>query len=87
MWGPAEWRVLSVLIVCPSLQVLADVKKVITDEDLLGLVSDNMDTADAAGWEVIDLHVSLLGLVSACTQGRQLDIEKLGSPRPRLAVH
>jgi hypothetical protein len=34
------------------------VKKVITDEDLLGLVSDNMDTADAAGWEVIDLHVS-----------------------------
>jgi hypothetical protein len=38
--------------------VLADVKKVITDEDLLGLVSDNMDTADAAGWEVIDLHVS-----------------------------
>lgn len=39
-------------------QVLADVKKVITDEDLLGLVSDNMDTADAAGWEVIDLHVS-----------------------------
>jgi hypothetical protein len=40
------------------LQVLADVKKVITDEDLLGLVSDNMDTADAAGWEVIDLHVS-----------------------------
>lgn len=48
------------------LQVLADVKKVITDEDLLGLVSDNMDTADAAGWEVIDLHVS--------------DVKGVGSP-------
>jgi len=43
------------------LQVLADVKKVITDEDLLGLVGDNMDTADTAGWEVLDLHVSYRG--------------------------
>lgn len=45
-------------------------KKVITDEDLLGLVSDNMDTADAVGWEVVDLHVSscsrkLPGLLAA----------------------
>lgn len=31
----------------------------ITDEDLLGLVSDNMDSADTAGWEVLDLHVSV----------------------------
>lgn len=36
-------------------------KKVITDEDLLGLVGDNMDTADTAGWEVLDLHVSYKG--------------------------
>lgn len=59
-----------VLTTTPPLQVLADVKKVITDEDLLGLVGDNMDTADAAGWEVLDLHVS--GAEAAAAGGRGL---------------
>lgn len=48
-------------------KVLADVKKVITDEDLLGLVGDNMDTADAAGWEVLDLHVVRTNGIRTCT--------------------